>query len=833
MVPASIRPAAVRSTRHYPAGRAASSCSTREARDLTPEARQALADAADLVGGRLASAAAPTPPAIKALARFGHFQLDRASGAVDWSPEIYRLYGYDPAAGAPSLAMALAAFPEAAQSELRRGIARSWDSGAEVSVAAALTRRDGSRRDVLVRLRAEPAPEGAPRSTLWGIMLDVTEARAFDERLERERDLLQTTLDHMDQGLIVVEPDMSVPVLSRRVTEMLHLPEAFAEAPPSFPEILNYQYESGTITLEVLNSSINSFILELQDLPETHVYERETYDGRAIEVRTTRLPSGGFVRTFTDQTARRTRDAEIARAEEEYRLLFENSVNGIYRALPDGRPIRANPALVRLHGYESEADLLAAIGGSAETVYVDPGRQAEFHRLLDARGRVTDFVSEIVRHRTGERLWVSEAAWVIRDETGAMVAYEGTVVDATERKRAEASIAHMALHDGLTGLPNRQQFTARLAEALEGRGLDRMAVLFFDLDHFKEVNDTLGHPAGDTLLQALAARLSRLAGPGEVLARFGGDEFALLAPGAGEAAAAALARRILKAMTAPVTLEGREITVRASVGIALSPRDGTDPTRLMKCADMALYRAKGEGRETFRFFAPAMDAALQRRQRLESDLRGALERGEFGLVYQPVVALDSGATTGFEALLRWNHPERGPVPPEDFIAIAEDSRLIGPIGDWVLRRACRDAAHWPDASALWVNVSTVQLAREAFERELDAALEESGLEPRRLVLEITETALMDECGAEDVPRGHQVQMRAAAVLEERDLVGPCPRRRALRQGRGTRPARRSRRSPRAPAGSSARRYAQRGGAAVDEDPRPSQRRVVGLAHVGP
>jgi diguanylate cyclase (GGDEF)-like protein/PAS domain S-box-containing protein len=718
-----------------------------EPRTLAPEAQAALADTAEIVAARLAANARATPPAIKALARFGHFRLDRATGTVEWSPEIYRLYGYDPAAGAPSLAMALAAFPEAAQSELRRGIARSWDSGAEVSVAAALTRRDGSRRDVLVRLRADPAPEGAPRSTLWGIMLDVTEARAFDERLERERDLLQTTLDHMDQGLIVVEPDMSVPVLSRRVTEMLHLPEAFIEAPPSFPEILNYQYESGTITLEVLNSSINAFILELQDLPQAHVYERETFDGKVVEVRTTKLPSGGFVRTFTDQTARRERDAEIARAEAEYRLLFENSVNGIYRALPDGRPIRANPALVRLHGYDSEAELLAAMAGPVDAIYVEAGRQAEFRRLLDTEGRVTDFVSEIVRHRTGERVWVSEAAWVIRDETGAMVAYEGTVVDATERKRAEASIAHMALHDGLTGLPNRQRFAERLATALEARGRDPLALLFFDLDHFKTVNDTFGHPAGDALLQALAARLARLAAPGHVLARFGGDEFALLAPGAGEAEAAALARRILETMTAPLTVDGREIAVRASIGIALAPRDGADPIRLMKSADMALYRAKGAGRETFRFFAPAMDAALRRRQRLQEDLRGALDRCEFALVYQPVVALDTGTPVGFEALLRWNHPERGAVAPEEFIAAAEESRLIGPIGDWVLRRACRDAARWPGTPALWANVSTVQLARQAFEHELSSALNDSGLDPKRLVLEITETALMDGRGA--------------------------------------------------------------------------------------
>ena len=689
---------------------------------------------------RAEAVATDPPPAVRELARFGYWRLDRDTGRVDWSAETLRLLGHPPDRAAPSFAMALAAFPSEAQTELRRGVARSWETGEEVSIASSLTGIDGARRDVLVRFKAEPPPGRGPPAAIAGIMLDVTEARAFDARLQREKDLLQATLDHMDQGLVVVDSDLSIPVLSRRVVELLNLPPEFAETPPSLPEILAYQYESGAISRETMTSSINSFILNREPLPETHVYERETVDGKVLEVRTSSLPGGGYVRTFTDATARKRREAEVAKAQAEYRTLFENAAIGMYRVSLDGRQLRANLALARLNGYASEAELVAA-NAEGRSWYVDPASLAEYRRRMASDGRVTDFVTEVYRHRTRERIWVSDTAWAIRDAGGEIVAYEGTVVEATERKRAEERIAQMARHDGLTGLPNRLHFNERLEAALrEGRAL---ALLFLDLDRFKIVNDTLGHPAGDALLGALAARLAGLLAAGQTIARLGGDEFAVLMPGAGEPEAAALAAAVVAAVCAPVALQGRPISVGASIGIALAPRDGADPTQLMKCADLALYRAKAEGRDGFRFFAPAMDRAMQARQRLELDLRDALEHSEFRMLYQPVVRLADRQVVGFEALLRWAHPTQSDIPPETFIAIAEETHMILAIGDWVLARACADAARLPEAFSVAVNVSTVQLARPDFEARLGAALDASGLAPGRLVLEITETALID------------------------------------------------------------------------------------------
>ena len=258
--------------------------------------------------------------------------------------------------------------------------------------------------------------------------------------------------------------------------------------------------------------------------------------------------------------------------------------------------------MARLHGYATEEEFLAAASKRTDNEwYVEPGRRDEFYRLLEADGRVTDFVSEVYRLRDGERFWISEAAWPIRDDHGSIVGYEGTVVDATERKRAEARIAHMARHDGLTGLPNRVLLNERLEAAL-ARG--PLAVLCLDLDRFKIVNDTMGHPAGDALLRALAERFAGLLGAEDTIARLGGDEFAVLMPGAGCAAAQARARDILALVREPVTVESRPIVVGASIGIALAPLHGADPTQLMKFADLALYRAKADGRDTFRRFAP-------------------------------------------------------------------------------------------------------------------------------------------------------------------------------------------------------------------------------------
>jgi len=320
-----------------------------------------------------------------------------------------------------------------------------------------------------------------------------------------------------------------------------------------------------------------------------------------------------------------------------------------------------------------------------------------------------------------------------------------TFEDITDWQRAQQQISHMARHDALTNLPNRTLFRERLERALQlaKRG-DHLAVFCLDLDHFKEINDSLGHPVGDALLNEVAARLRGCITESDTVARLGGDEFAIvqLRSNCEPTAVAALASQIVEIVAAPYEIEGHHLVIGVSIGISLAPDDGNNPDDLLKNADLALYRAKADGRGTYRFFEAGMDARVQARRLLERDLRFALRREEFEVHYQPIRDLATDETVVFEALVRWNHPERGLIVPTHFIPIAEETSLIVQLGDWVLRRACRDAAGWSKAAAVAVNLSPVQFRNPNLAASVKAALTESGLPAYRLELEITESVLL-------------------------------------------------------------------------------------------
>jgi len=348
------------------------------------------------------------------------------------------------------------------------------------------------------------------------------------------------------------------------------------------------------------------------------------------------------------------------------------------------------------------------------------------------------------------------SAATVRDVAGNPAGAVGAGVDITERKRAEERIRHLAQHDQLTGLPNRGLLQDRLRQALAltPRGGSCIGLLLLDIDCFKDVNDTLGHPAGDWLLRAVAERLGAAIRHGDTLARLGGDEFAVLQPCLdGPGCAAALAQRLIETLAPPFRLEAQEVHVSASVGVALFPHHCDHADGLVRKADLALYRAKRDGRGRFRLFEPAMDAEVQVRRRLDRELRRALDGGEFILHYQPQVSLAADRVESVEALVRWRHPERGLVPPVEFIPAAEASGLIRPLGAWVLSEACRQARAWRDAGlelVMAVNLSPAQLRYDGMLSEVDGALRASGLDPRCLELEITESLLLERSeGATD------------------------------------------------------------------------------------
>lgn len=351
-----------------------------------------------------------------------------------------------------------------------------------------------------------------------------------------------------------------------------------------------------------------------------------------------------------------------------------------------------------------------------------------------AQGRTSSMFVDTVDGRTINIIYrpMVDGGWVV------------TLEDISERRQAEAQIAHMAHHDALTGLPNRVLFREQLDQELKRvRRRERLAVLYLDLDNFKNVNDTLGHPVGDDLLKAVANRLRGCLREIDTVARLGGDEFAILQTGVRRPLdAAELATRIREAVGAPYDLADHQVIVDTSIGIAISPSDGTEPDQLIKKADLALYGAKTGGRGTYRFFEQEMHARMTARRNLELDLRKALVLGEFELHYQPLVNLARNKISGCEALVRWRHPQRGLVSPAEFIPIAEEIGLITRLGEWVIRTACAEAATWPDDVKVAVNVSPVQFKNQNVAQIVISALAATGLPAQRLEIEITEAILM-------------------------------------------------------------------------------------------
>jgi len=345
-----------------------------------------------------------------------------------------------------------------------------------------------------------------------------------------------------------------------------------------------------------------------------------------------------------------------------------------------------------------------------------------------------------------------------------------TQEDITERRRAEKQIAHLAHYDALTDLPNRVLFRERLEKELERtRRGEQLAMLYIDIDEFKSVNDSLGHPVGDELLKAVASRLLGCIRETDFVARLGGDEFAIVQTGVRQPNdVMELVKRIYEAIRRPYECLGHHVATDASIGIALAPNDGTDLDQLLKSADLAMYGAKSDGRHTYRFFEPEMDARVKARRTLELDIRQAIVDRAFELHYQPVVNLQSGEVAGCEALLRWRHPVRGMIPPADFIPIAEETGLICEIGDWVLATACTEAANWPSTVRLAVNVSPVQFRSHAFALKVAEVLAATGLPASQLELEITEAVLIRD---DDTALTLLEQLRALGVRIALDDFG--------------------------------------------------------------
>jgi diguanylate cyclase (GGDEF)-like protein/PAS domain S-box-containing protein len=442
--------------------------------------------------------------------------------------------------------------------------------------------------------------------------------------------------------------------------------------------------------------------------------------------------------TLTDVT-------DLKRREQSFRLLFDNNPMPMWVFDEASLEfLNVNEAAIGHYGYSREQFLRMKLGD----IWPHDERDIHFRALQELHDSYQSRRSW--RHIRSDGSEIEVLTYGRRVGFGERSAFLVTIIDVTERRKAEAKISYMAHHDALTDLPNRLMFQQRLQHTVEqcNRTDRKAAVLCVDLDMFKSVNDSFGHPIGDRLLQQVAQRLKSALGASDLAARLGGDEFALILDPISEPTEVGdRATRLISALSAPYDVDGLELTVGASIGIAIAPLDGDSSEALLKNADMALYRAKADGGGAHHFFEMEMDRQAQLRRTLEADLRHALSHGEFELHYQPLVNLSADRITSFEALLRWPHPVRGMVSPAEFIPVAEDIGLIVPLGEWVLRTACADAAQWPADVSVAVNLSPVQFKSKNLVPSVIGALAHSRLPADRLELEITESVLLAETDA--------------------------------------------------------------------------------------
>ena len=493
-------------------------------------------------------------------------------------------------------------------------------------------------------------------------------------------------------------------------------------------------------------------------------------DGRAIRIINHPVEDGGWISLHEDITARQRLEQERDRDREFLDSIIDNVPTPILvKDVGDRTYVLANKAAIDYVGLPREAvigktcadlwpaDDAARIDRQDEAAWESGGTLFSDEHVLNTPGK-------------GQRI-VTSKRLTLRSLDGAPKYLLTVIEDVTERKQSERRIAHLAHHDALTGLANRVLFREQLEQSLKrvrSHG-GRLALLYLDLDRFKGINDTLGHPVGDELLKDVAKRLRDCIGESDFVARLGGDEFAIVRDAFDTPDdVTALVTRILETMKAPYEIGGHHLVTEATIGVALAPDDAADPDELLKNADLAMYRAKSDGRGTYRFFESSMDARMKSRRALEFDLREAIMCGGFELHYQPLVSFADGRVTGCEALLRWQHRSRGLISPSEFIPIAEETGLITPLGEWVLRTACLEAARWPEEVKIAVNVSPVQFNNAGLVQSVIGALGASGLAPHRLELEITEAVLIRDDAA---ALGILHQLRALGVRIALDDFG--------------------------------------------------------------
>jgi diguanylate cyclase (GGDEF)-like protein/PAS domain S-box-containing protein len=582
--------------------------------------------------------------------------------------------------------------------------------------------------------------------------------------LEQTNKRFDAAIENMAHGLCMFDRDQRVIVCNKRYSEMYGLTPEQTKPGTMLRMILEARVASGYAPEDGENY-IKRGLTEVTR-PKHFYIETTLRNGRTYAINHQPIREGGWVAIHEDRTEIRKAEANAEMAQRELIMQRQAVDQAMIVSVSDakGRITFVNDNFSRISGYARE-ELI----GKNHRIFRSGVHSDEFY--YDMHNRI--WTGEIWRGevcnkaKNGNLFWLDTTIAPRLGEDGNLAGHIAIRVDITARKRAEKQIAYMAKHDVLTGLANRAVLLEKMEEALARlrRNGEAFAIFILDLDLFKVVNDSLGHPIGDELLKAVAHRLSACMGKGDTVARLGGDEFAILAmvDGDWKKSAMATAGRLLESVATSYDLDGHSVDIATSIGIALAPEHGTDVDELMKSADLALYKAKSQGRNAFSVFEATMGVEANARRALEIDLRNALTHGNFELHYHPIVDIRTQDIVGVEALVRWQHPIRGRIAPDDFISLAEETGLINQLGAWVLHRACADAASWPAHIKVAVNLSPAQFRKGNLLETIVGVLTETGLSPERLELEITESVLM-QGNDENVGTLHELRRLGISVV---------------------------------------------------------------------
>lgn len=614
--------------------------------------------------------------------------------------------------------------------EKERTFYRADGTPVEVSLSASSLIRDDEHAGIVIAIR------------------DITERKQAERKLRSTAATLSSTLESTADGILVTDLFGNVVIGNGQLSRILSLRDAWAD------NIGTARQLDELLARLARPDEFWALLRTLLERPRAESFEVvELVDGRIVEVRSVPQTDGvdviGRVWSFRDITQRRKAEAALRASERRYRQLFERNLAGVYRASVEGVILDCNEAFARIFRFKSPAEL---IGRSLDELSFDSRERSELIKMIGHARSMSGLELSLKRH-DGERVWVLENMTLI-ENPGESATIEGTLVDISGLKMAEEQMEFQAYHDVLTMLPNRRLFTDRLTLALaqSRRTGTPLAAMFLDLDNFKTINDTHGHAIGDELLIAVAERLGGALREGDTVARIGGDEFTILCTGLQSSEdAVRVAEHVVDVMSRPFHLGSHAVYATASIGVALAPEDGIDAEMLLRNADSALYRAKEAGGNNFQLCTNELKMRREERLALENSIRLALENDEFELYYQPVVNIVSGKVSAVEALLRWNHPQLGLASPDLFIPVLEESRLVFPVGEWVLRTACAQAKKWISQGRsdfyVSVNLSARQFQQRDLARLVRDVLESTGLPARHLQIEITETTAMGDVDA--------------------------------------------------------------------------------------